>query len=368
MPGSEWRLLDLGELPPVETQSVYHAVASCVGSGRSPDTLIICWPASPLVCIGYHQVASKEVAMDRCAERGYPVVRRMLGGGAVLLNSDQLFYQVIASGTNRSAPSTIDGLFRFFLQAPVETYRALGIPAVYRPINDIEVDGRKISGNGGGLIEGAKVITGNIIFDFPFDEMPQLLRVPDEKFRDKIRATLCDRMTTIQRELGRRPPLSEVKSMLIDQFVQVLGGALVPGSLTDLERERLVEITRTYSGAEWLNQRSPGGKGSECPAKKVKISARTSIVEAAHKAPGGLIRALIEVTDGILTDVFFSGDYFVSPLDGFDRLSSELVGTRLDAGALRAVVEEFFATSGVESPGVSAEDVVATVMAAAALR
>lgn len=364
---SGFRLLDMGPIGPFETQAIYHTIALAVGSGRSPSTLILCWPSSPLVCIGYHQVADVEVSLERCAEKGYPVVRRMLGGGAVLLNSDQLFYQIACAKDHPSLPGTIEGLFRKFLEAPTQTYRDLGIPADYKPVNDIEVDGRKISGNGGGEIEGAQVLTGNIIFDFPIAEMVDLLKVPDEKFRDKLRQGLSDRMTSIVRQLGVRPSVNEVKPILVSRFSEVIGEPLVPGELTAWEADVYRETTEFYKSPDWLNLHTPKASRVQ-DARKVKISARTRIANAAFKAPGGLIRVLVDITDDAIGDMFISGDYFITPLDGFDKLGTYMAGTPVNEDEITKSVRAFFESGQVDAAGISPEDIAKAIMAAASIK
>ena len=119
-----------------------------------------------------------EVDTEYCRVNNLPVVRRILGGGAVYLDSNQLFYQVIARRSEPEVPGSIEEIFKTFLAAPAKTYNDLDIRAQYRAINDIEVDGRKISGSGATEIGTSAILTGNIIFDFNFDEMTRILRVP----------------------------------------------------------------------------------------------------------------------------------------------------------------------------------------------
>ncbi len=49
------RLLNLGLVPPLQTQSVYHALAENM-TRDSQDVIILCRPNAPYLCLGYHQV------------------------------------------------------------------------------------------------------------------------------------------------------------------------------------------------------------------------------------------------------------------------------------------------------------------------
>src|SRR6266542_4260433 len=96
------RLLNLGIIPPLQTQSVYHALAEQM-TGDSQDVIIVCRPNAPYLCLGYHQVFENTFDADECERRGLPVLRRRLGGGATYLDSNQLFYQCIFHHTRMPA-------------------------------------------------------------------------------------------------------------------------------------------------------------------------------------------------------------------------------------------------------------------------
>ncbi len=80
------------------------------------------------------------------------------------------------------------------------------MPAEYKPVNDILANGRKVSGNGrGGDQRHGGHLVGNFILDFNYEMMSKCLRVPDEKFRDKVFKTLQENLSTFLRETGRFP-------------------------------------------------------------------------------------------------------------------------------------------------------------------
>ena len=72
------------------------------------------------------------------------------------------------------------------------------MPAEYKPVNDIIANGRKVSGNGAAEINDMVVLVGNFILEFAnYETMSKSLRVPDEKFRDKVFETLYDNLRHI---------------------------------------------------------------------------------------------------------------------------------------------------------------------------
>lgn len=68
------RLLDLGLVPPIRLQTIYHAVGYALDEGR-PDTLILVAPTEPYVCQGFHQELDKEIDLEFCRTHGLPAMR-----------------------------------------------------------------------------------------------------------------------------------------------------------------------------------------------------------------------------------------------------------------------------------------------------
>ncbi len=82
------------------------------------EGLILLSPASPYVCIGFHQNVEQEVDLAFCREQGIPVFRREVGGGAVYLDGGQLFFQLVLRADDPRVPAPREVFYRTFL-APV---------------------------------------------------------------------------------------------------------------------------------------------------------------------------------------------------------------------------------------------------------
>src|SRR5271157_102972 len=284
----EFRLLNLSALKPITTQCIYHAIAEAVGRGDVPPTLVICWPDTPnypgIVCCGYHQNIAQEVDLQYCQSEGLLVVRRILGGGAVYLDGGQIFYQLMAPRDHPVIPPSTAGFFEKVLQAPVATYQAIGVDAVYSPVNDIKTTaGQKISGNGVGYWEGAAVLTGNLIETFDAPLMARVLKVPDEKFRDKIVQNLQSYLGTIRDLAPDAPPRADIVEILIREFARVLEVKLEPGELTEWEDDRCRELEVYYVSDEWLHL-PEYQRAKRVVGRAVKISGGQYLARADYKA------------------------------------------------------------------------------------
>ncbi len=260
------RLLELGSVPAVRSQACYHAAAYSLDEG-TPDTVILVSPSEPYVCVGYHQEVDREVDRAYCREHGLPVFRREVGGGAVYLDHDQVFIQWVFHPA--SLPSKVDERYRLYVEPLVRAYRALGVEAVHRPVNDVHVRGRKIGGTGAARIGRAEVVVGSLMFDFDRATMARVLKVSSEKMRDKVFQGLQDYMTTLRDELGRAPDRSEVVGLYLSELAAVLGAEIVPGEWTAEEEApgpgarsdpRLRGMARAEGGPPARGRQDPRGR------------------------------------------------------------------------------------------------------------
>jgi lipoate-protein ligase A len=332
---------NLGTVTWQQSQLYYHALAYL----RRPGLLLV-QPESPYVCLGYHQDARLELDMGYVEQHGVPIFRREVGGGAVYLDRGQLFYQFVFDKDDPELPASKDAFYRRYLEPVVQTFRDFGCPASFKPVNDILVDGRKISGNGAAEIGDSVVLVGNFMLDFNYDEMARVLRVPDEKFRDKVHKSLSENLTTMKRELGRAPSLEDLSERLLRNSESLVGG-WTPAEIDDEIEAKAQDIWRGHSQPEWTffnDARRRNGR-------EVKIAEGVSIIQKVVKMPGGLVRVTADVRAGSLHDVHISGDFFIYPQDAIILLEGALEGVEYQADRLSGAISALFAQAGIEAPG-----------------
>ncbi len=352
-----FRVIDAGSVSWLDSQVIYHAVASSM-SETSSGVLTLMNPSTPYVCIGYHQELEKEVDVEYCREHRLPMTRRQVGGGAVYLDKNQLFWHIIVPRSQ--SPYRIEDVYTRYLAGPVKALRAMGIAAVHRPVNDIQVEGRKIGGTGAATIGDAMVVVGSLIFDFDYELMAHVLKVPSEKFRDKVYQSLREYLTTIRRELGANAPSwEEGKQLLIAKIGEALGQEMQASVLSERETIAITQWREVLTSEEWLYQ--PGGLRRQ----GVKIAEGLHVREAAYKAPGGLVRATIRTREQILDAVTLSGDFFLYPQNSLTALEQVLAETPLQEEVLCERATLFWQDHQIQSPGLSPEDVARVIMLAA---
>ena len=343
-------LFDLGELPWEQSMLIFHALAR-----MGVEALNIVWPDKPFISIGYFQDAELEVDLDYCRREGLPVFRREIGGGTVYLDRNQIFYHVIWNRDNPRFPKKISEVYQYLSVPPIETYGEFGIKTEFREVNDIITrEGRKIAGLGGSDIGESMVFVGSVILDFDYDKMTKAIKVPDEKFRDKVFKTMKENVTTMKRELGILPPRREIVRVLKEKFEKVLG-RLEPVELDEEIVRKMTELARWFNSPEFLYKKTP-----KIP-RGVKIKEGIEILYGMYKAKGGLIRTAQEVERKTLKDIVITGDFTLYPKESLTVLEEGLKDTEKERTKLITRIEEFYEKTGAETPGVEPEDITKAI-------
>lgn len=348
------RVVDIGEVTAVRSQAVYHALAYAMNED-TPDTVLFVTTHEPYVSIGYHQDATLEVDLDFCATQGLPVIRREVGGGAVYLDRDQVFCQWIFQRQN--LPAKLEDRFVLYIGPLVDTYRQLGIEAYHRPVNDVQVAGRKIGGTGAASINRAEVLVGSLMFDFNHDLMAKVIKVSSEKMRDKVHQSMKEYITTMRRELGYIPDKEEVKRIYVEQVARHLGRPLEMGSLTDHEWQAVDRLEPKLASEEWLFL-----KGGLRRSTAVKVHADVYVAEATYKAPGGLVRATARLREDRIDDITISGDFTVIPAQAVSVLEQRLRGMPFQRDTVLKEIVDVYRSLSVQAPGLAPDDLVQAIM------
>lgn len=345
-----WRLLDTGARSAAENIALDQALLLALNRGISPNTLRFLRFAPPAVLVGCHQCVEEEVRLSFCRENGIDVGRRITGGGAIFCDRTQLGWEIIAKKDDPRVPRVVEDIYRRMCQGAVNGLELLGIPAAFRPRNDIEVRGRKISGTGGTDLGGAILFQGTLLMDFDVATMLRTLRIPVEKLKDKEVASVRERVTCVREQLGRLPPHRDVVSAFREGFADALGVSFVDGALLPEEETLAQELLPVVGGDDYVYGLRPGA------------SSRAEM-RSICKTPGGLIRATL-VIDGQrrrIKSVLITGDFFAFPRRAIFDLEALLKDAPADRDAVAQIVERFFARARPVIPGIGPDDLCKSI-------
>ncbi|ADG07140.1 lipoate--protein ligase family protein [Kyrpidia tusciae] len=340
----KWRLLDPGPMPAWRQMALDAVVIRARAEGRAPNTFRFMEFNPDAVLVGYHQAIDLELRRDECEALGIEYNRRITGGGAIYLDSRQLGWEICLRKDDPGLPADPETVYRRLSTVVIETLARWGIEARFRPVNDVEVDGRKISGTGGTEWGDALIYQGTLLVDFDVDTMIRVLRLPIEKLSDKEVDSFRRRTVTMRELLGEAPEMTAVKGAMVEAAARVLGIDWGPPGLTPEEQEEWETIQDTYRDPEWIDRRKP-------PAVEPEL--RT----VSTKAPGGLIKASVIVDPGAkrIRRAFITGDFFVYPERAVMDLEAMLKEAPADIRKIEELLRRHY-DQGNRYIGVAVED------------
>lgn len=242
----EFRLLLSGKNNAARNMAIDEAIMQ---SGQPTLRLFGWYP--PAVSIGFFQGIEQEVDLEKCKNLGVDVIRRITGGGAVF-HDQEITYSFFVDESYGLVSRDIMDSYKQICGGIVSGLRKLGLEAEFKPINDIIVNGKKISGNAQTRKNGIVLQHGTILSDVNPERMFSVLKVPNEKIKDKMIEAVENRVTSLKKELGGEPDESYIQQVLISGFKESLGLNLIPWELMESEKKAADELYETkYSTRKW---------------------------------------------------------------------------------------------------------------------
>ncbi|MEM3420741.1 MAG: lipoate--protein ligase family protein [Candidatus Hadarchaeum sp.] len=249
-----WRLLPLRVDDAFTSMAIDEALLRLNSEGKAPNTVRF-WRWYPsAVSLGCFQSLEREVDLEAARRHGVDVVRRITGGGAVFHDyHGELTYSVVCRGDD--LPRDIIESYKVICGGIVRGLENLGLRAEFRPINDVQVNGRKISGSAQTRRWGSVLQHGTILISPDIRLMFELLKVSPEKISDKFISSVFERVTTVERELGKRPSFEQVRKVMTEGFETALNVELSEEEMEKAELDLAAELRPKYASQEWLRKR-----------------------------------------------------------------------------------------------------------------
>ena len=170
-------------------------------------TLAIYSRDRPTVSLGRFNNAEEYVNMDFAKKNDVTIIRRMSGGSAIYSDSDQLVFTLV---TDRSSFRNKEESYREVCGFLVDTLGILGIEAEYKPMNDVLVNGRKISGCAQYRDRDTLLHHGTLILKLNSDMMDGVLRpVKERKYPG---------LTSVEGSIGYVPERKEILKAFEEGF------------------------------------------------------------------------------------------------------------------------------------------------------
>jgi lipoate-protein ligase A len=351
--GRPFRVIDTGVREGRRQIAFDQALIESRQAGAIPDTIrFLRFP--PTALVGRHQALSREVHVDYCRAHGIGLVRRITGGGAIYLDQGQLGWSLVFQRATLGIAS-LGELARAICEAVAAGLSTLGIDARYRPRNDIEVGGRKLSGTGGFFDGDVVIYQGTVLIDLDPARMLAALNVPRAKLERKGLDSAAQRVVTLRELLGAAPPIERVQQALLEGFAARLGVAPAWGAITSQEEALAMRHFDEEIGTDAFVHEI------DDPA------ARGDVRTGSHTGAGGTVTAHVRLEgarDERIREVLVTGDFFVTPPRTVYDLEAALRGTAI--ADVEQNVRRFFETAGIGLLTASPDDFSAAIAQAVA--
>jgi lipoate-protein ligase A len=245
----KWRLLNIGITDLPTLSSIGRAVTEEIINKRSPPTIFIA-RHKPGVNIGLFQNAADSVDIEKCKELGVSIMRRSAGGGTAYGDLNNIIWVVV--GPEELFPSDTMECYRYICGWVITGFeKYLNLKATFAPINDILINGKKISGSGAIRRDGVLNLGGTMLYKVDKEIMFKVLKVDKEKLADK----------NITRPEERVAGVCEFKDISIEELIEVLAKSLTDGKeyevgeLTEDEKKNVDHLYKTMFGSDEWNFR-----------------------------------------------------------------------------------------------------------------
>ncbi len=248
----DWEIVHEKAVSPRMNLALDEVLTARVGEGRRRPTLRIWeWDQSAVV-IGSFQSYRNEVDPEGAAKHGFDVVRRISGGGAMMMAAGQIITYSLYVPASLVAGMTFADSYAFLDDWVLQALRAIGVDATYQPLNDIASPTGKIGGAAQKrLANGGVLHHATISYDIDGQVMTEVLRIGREKLSDKGTTSAAKRVDPLRTQTGMAR--SEIIDQLITTFRALTGaedGVITAEEYADAEA--LVESK--FSTDAWLHR------------------------------------------------------------------------------------------------------------------
>jgi lipoate---protein ligase len=280
------------------------------------EDYIILWQNEPSIIIGKNQNTVEQINAPFVKEHGIHVVRRTTGGGAVYHDLGNLNFTYIMKHEEGGIN------FRKFTEPVVRALQKFGVPAEFNSRNDLAIEGKKFSGNAQYVYKRKVLHHGTILFNADLDQVQNVLKVKENKFKSKGVKSVRSRVTNISDYLANKITIEEFKDLLLAYMFEVAGQPMEEYVLTAEDRAAIRRMMEErYTQWDWNYGYSPA----------------YDIIKSDRFACGE-VEIGVNVEKGRIKSCKIYGDFFGNK-DVAD-IEQELVGLRYDEDEIRDALEE----------------------------
>ncbi|WP_342041563.1 lipoate--protein ligase [Bacillus sp. OTU2372] len=280
------------------------------------ETYLLFYINEPSIIIGKNQNTIEEINTDYVDRNGIHVVRRLSGGGAVYHDLGNLNFSFITKDDGESFHN-----FRKFTEPVVAALQKLGVNAMLSGRNDLEVEGRKISGNAQFSTKGRMFSHGTLMLNSEIENVVSALKVKKDKIESKGIKSVRSRVANISEFLTEKISIEEFRSLLLKN---IFGGQdeISEYILTEEDWEKIHQLSKErYQNWDWNYGKSP------------KFNLQHS-----HRFPVGSVDVRLEVIKGKIENCKIYGDFF--GVSEVSEIEKRLTGIRYERSEIEQALDD----------------------------
>ncbi len=356
-----FRLIYEPEAGPERYMAHDFTVVDLLNQERLPPSLLIKGWKKPIMTIGYYSDVDDDIDVEKCVEFGWSIDRRKSGGGVGDYDSGTMLCKMFVSSD--FFPSLEQAIQEFLGKVIVRTYQKLGVKnPVYKHIGDIlvgDLQGKKLSGSSGFVSNKVLYIGAFLNLARPdVEALEQVLRTPEEKYKDKVLKSASERSTSIEEETGISVTKDQLMKAYVKSIEEVFGSEVYEGETTEEEEEMIKKQWEMISSDEWLFRRSSKKRFSSIPNQ-------FRFVRKRHKAAKLISTCILTDEKNTIRDIMIYGDFYARPIDFVDELEKKLLGiSASDQERITTIVEELFAQPDFECAGITHQEFARPILEA----
>lgn len=277
---------------------------------------------SPCIILGRNQNVYDEVNLDYVCDHDIIVTRRTSGGGAVFDDLGNVSFSFITKDDGES-----NGNFAKFTTPVLDALHEMGATdAALVGRNDLQIKGKKFSGNAMRLEHGRMFSHGTLMYDVDLSVIEHALTVPKDKIAAKGIKSVHSRVTNLKPYF--KP---EYQELTIEQFRDTLAKKIL--GVSDLSQAREYQLdeatkqavnelnARRFSNWDWVYGKSPA-----------------AAIQHRQHFDQGTIDFRLQVTGGVIKQVTTYGDFFGQA--DVAAFNAALVGVRYERPAVEAALAD----------------------------
>ncbi|MBC2101578.1 lipoate--protein ligase [Listeria marthii] len=273
------------------------------------ETYFMFYRMRPTIIVGKNQNTLEEINHKFVQDNNIDVLRRLSGGGAVYNDEGNISFSMITKDDGNSFQN-----FAKFTEPVIRALQKLGVNAKLSGRNDIEVDGKKISGNAQFATKGRLYSHGTLLFDVDLSMLEKALQVDPEKYLSKGVKSVRSRVTTIRENLANDMDILDFKQILLESIFETT--EIPRYTFTEADKQGIEKLrVERYRNWDWTYGKSP-----------------KATIKRKKRFPAGTIEFQLALQKGQVKEATIYGDFFGT--EDVAELAEKLIGCRFERGEM----------------------------------